>query len=70
MIKYVGGKMKLDVYQCPVCFFTETEPAGQVRVFFQTCPRCGAGSMECAETSVSSTEYSEMTRRKMKDLKK
>lgn len=62
--------MKLDVYQCPVCFFTETEPAGQVRVFLQTCPRCGAGSMERAETSVSSHEYSERTRRKMKDLKK
>lgn len=62
--------MRLDVYQCPVCYYTETEPAGQVRVFLQTCPRCSVGSMERAETSVSSQEYSDRTNRKMKDLKK
>lgn len=62
--------MKLDVYQCPLCYYTETEPAGQVRVLLQMCPRCVNVSMELAETSVSSQEYSERTRRKMKDLKK
>lgn len=62
--------MKLDVYQCPVCYHTETEPAGQVRLFLETCPRCGAGNMEKAETSVSGPEYDERTKDKMKKLKK
>lgn len=61
--------MKLDVYQCPVCFYTETEPAGQVRIFIETCPRCGVGIMERTETSVSGPDYSEKTRQKMKKLK-
>lgn len=62
--------MKLDVYQCPVCYHTETEPAGQVRVFLGTCPRCGAGSMEKTETAVCGTEYDKRTKEKMKKLKK
>ena len=62
--------MKLDVYQCPVCFNTETEPAGQVRIFLETCPRCGAASMEKIETAVSGPEYDVKTKEKMKKLKK
>lgn len=61
--------MKLDVYQCPVCFNTETEPAGQVRIFLETCPRCGAASMEKIETAVSGPEYDKRTKEKMKKLK-
>ena len=61
--------MKLDVYQCPVCFHTETEPAGQVRIFLETCPRCGAGTMEKAETAVNGPEYDKRTKEKMKKLK-
>lgn len=62
--------MKLDVYQCPLCNYTEIEPAGQGRVFLQTCPICVTVSMERVETSVNSQEYSERTKKKMKDLKK
>jgi hypothetical protein len=62
--------MKLDVYQCPVCFNTETEPAGQVRIFLETCPRCRAANMEKIETAVNGPEYDETTKEKMKKLKK
>lgn len=62
--------MKFDVYQCPVCYHTETEPAGQVRVFLGTCPRCGAASMEKIETAVTGPEYEAKTKDKMKKLKK
>ena len=62
--------MKLDVYQCPVCYHTETEPAGQVRLFMERCPRCQAANMEKIETAVSGAEYEEKTRNKMKELKK
>lgn len=62
--------MKLDVYQCPVCYNTEHEPAGQVRIFLDKCPRCGVGIMERTETTVTAAEYSQKTREKMKSLKK
>lgn len=62
--------MKLDVYQCPLCFYTETEPAGQARIFIGTCPRCVNVSMEKIETAVSGQEYDAKTKDKMKKLKK
>ena len=55
--------MKLDVYQCPLCYYNEAEPAGQVRVFLGTCPRCGA-AMEKAETAVCGHEYDKRTKEK------
>lgn len=61
--------MKLDVYQCTLCYHTEAEPAGQVRIFIGTCPRCGA-AMEKTETAVSGPEYDAKTKDKMKKLKK
>lgn len=62
--------MKLDVYQCPVCYYTEHEPAGAVRLFLDKCPRCVVGNMERIQTAVYGAEYSEKTREKMKKLKK
>lgn len=61
--------MKLDVYQCPVCFYAETEPAGQVRAFLDKCPRCMAANMEKTETCINGGEYDKGTKEKMKRLK-
>lgn len=62
--------MKLDIYQCNICYYTEHQPAGQTSIFLERCPRCSAGTMEKTGTGVSSLEYDERTKKKMKDLKK
>lgn len=61
--------MKLDIYQCQTCFYTEHQPAGQASIFLEKCPRCVVGTVEKIGNGVSSQEYDENTRKKMKELK-
>lgn len=62
--------MKVDIFQCPVCFYTEHQPAGQTSLFLEKCPRCSAGTLEKIGNGLSSFEYDEQTKKKMKELKK
>lgn len=61
--------MKLDIYQCSTCLYTDNRPAGQTSIFLDRCPRCQDGNMEKTGAAVSSAEYDERTRQKMKALK-
>lgn len=61
--------MKLDIFQCNICQYTENRPAEQTSIFLEVCPRCQAGNMEKTGAAVSSKEYDARTKQKMGDLK-
>ena len=61
--------MKLDIYQCNICQYTENRPTGQTSLSLEISPRCHAGNMEKTGAAVSSQEYDARTKQKIGDLK-